>query len=489
MKQVNKQEERGANILGLSCVVRLQIFVLVLHSWPVYGFSNSRAMTSSRSSRAATIYLPNNPLGPAIPAQTSSTTTTWQRTTTPYQRTTARFQAFSSTSSDRNGVNDYVEDYNNISRIWALNNLLAAPKRLLQTSRGRLFGFSSVSILGKWRLWITNLMASARGKWSMYNSSSYRGCRRWWLSVVVAFCLCWWPVAWPASAAPTQLSPNEMSATSLRPGMTQSQAQAVERGEMTRDHVLQHFSSIHTDFETTAQIESPLLTNSPGEDVDDDDYDDYDERALAAEQAYSSKIPARRAGDGKKTLEAKQRETRIIRSDFATIKRPESASVTKLKVSLAVFVPTFGGTVVREFLRRKREAVYVKKGLEIQRAQYAEYFNVTSTNSTVANSDLEDALKGLKKNGNETDTAKGKSENSSKDGDDDDDDDDEDDDDEDDDSDEDDDDKPEPRSKSPKRPPRRPQGGGDQGGNSDGGDRGRPSDEDLNKWNEIFKKS
>ena len=138
-----------------------------------------------------------------------------------------------------------------------------------------------------------------------------------------------------------------------------------------------------------------------------------------------------------------------------------------LKVSVGLFIPTWGAMGVREFVRRRKEEQYVKKGLEILEAQKAEYFNITET---TPDSDIEDELKDLKDSDDD--------ENEDADQDDDDDDDD------DDDEEEDDDDEPPTR-----RSPKRPSGGPTSGGGGDDGDGGRPSEDDLKRLGDIFNKS
>ena len=130
-----------------------------------------------------------------------------------------------------------------------------------------------------------------------------------------------------------------------------------------------------------------------------------------------------------------------------------------LKVSVGLFIPTWGAMGVREFVRRRKEEQYVKKGLEILEAQKAEYFNITET---TPDSDIEDELKDLKDS----------------------DDDENEDADEDDDEEEDDDDEPPTR-----RSPKRPSGGPTSGGGGDDGDGGRPSEDDLKRLGDIFNKS
>ena len=149
------------------------------------------------------------------------------------------------------------------------------------------------------------------------------------------------------------------------------------------------------------------------------------------------------------------------RDQFASYQQSGPKTFLKFKVGVAFFAPTYGFMMGREYLRRRREERYVKKGLEILQAQKAEYFNITNTEN---DTDVEDELKNLKSN-NSTDT----------------DDDDDDDDDNDDDS----------PPAATRRPPRKPLGdppknSGGGGGNSNGKP---PSAADIDKLNKLLGKS
>ncbi|KAL7558975.1 hypothetical protein ACA910_006316 [Epithemia clementina (nom. ined.)] len=303
------------------------------------------------------------------------------------------------------------------------------------------------------------------------------------------------------------------AATSLRPGMTRSQAQALEQGQVSRQDVLVASSSSSTESAAPSKPKAAQQQKQPkGNDYDEEYDEDYDEEyddgydygaSSTTKRAMSSSTPP--VMKKKTTLRSGSRQTApagvtaaplLTQSDFAN---PNQFKVTnaqraasKFYVSLAVAVPLFGGTVIREQVRRRRESAYVKRGLELQRDQYKEYFNITTTNDDAS---VEDELKGLKKN-------------TTKSGDDDDDDGDDVDEDDDDDDDDEDDGKPRP---SLRRSPRKPPPGGGGGGGTDGsggagGDNGggggdsnnnnqkdnapnRMSNDDLDRLNEMFKKS
>ena len=252
---------------------------------------------------------------------------------------------------------------------------------------------------------------------------------------------------------------------SLRPGMTSDDAEKAASGDadvIKSNRGFQAGEGTGTGEAKQQQESQSKKKKKASESVyygDDDeeefDVDDFDDRVTV--------------GTAQDQVAAKRLKAQTT-SQFASNSKGKSAALTA-KVAAGLFVPTFGGMFVREFFRRRREEEYVKKGLEILEAQKAEYFNVTET---TPDSDVEDALKGLKKN--ETGAN---------------DDDDNDDDDDDDDDDEDDDDEPPSGSSSKRRPKRGGPGGGD-GGSSGGGEDpgyGKASDEDLDKLKKMFDKS
>ena len=283
--------------------------------------------------------------------------------------------------------------------------------------------------------------------------------RRWMLSVTLGASLF---RSAPANAK-FSYELRETPTSSLRPGISREQAEKIEQGEMDGRWV-----QAKTTLSTTEPEKQPAA--APKKTVkqsslygDDEDFDDEDDDFLEDEVVGSSSPRAASQAD---QTAAKRLQSR---SNFAAYHQGKTKALT-IKVGIAFFVPTYGALIVREYFRRRREEAYVQKGLEILEAQKAEYFNITNTS---ADSDVEDALKNLKKNETKTD-------------DDDDDDDDEDDDDEEDDDDDEEDDRPRGRRGGPRRP--LGDGGGDSGGSSGDGS-GRPSDEDLDKLNQMFKRS
>ena len=283
----------------------------------------------------------------------------------------------------------------------------------------------------------------------------------------------------PAHAAPTT---NEAPvSTSLRPGMTNEQATLVNQGQLSRNDLQGQF-----DFGSTSTQQQQHQQTSPKNNKDDDSYDEFsDDVDLDDDMEEWDSIST--SNSGPTTLAAPSAAMAAASgpssSGFASNadRSARKQRMTQIQVGTLIFGPTFGGTMIREYVRRRREEAYVTKGLEIQKAQYAEYFNVTETTK---DSDLEDELKGIK-NKNETSTDDDEDE-------DDDEQDNSNDDDEEDDSDEDDDEPEPPRGSSSRGGPKRPSPPGD-GGSSGGSDAdpgyGKPSDEDLDRLNSMFNKS
>ena len=216
--------------------------------------------------------------------------------------------------------------------------------------------------------------------------------------------------------------------------------------------------------------------NSVYGDLEDEDFDE-DEFADLEDDDSSKKATTSTKVTEAEIARARAMQTNTAQQQYMAYKKKDP--YLKLKVGAAVFIPSFGGQSFRELYRRRKEERYVQKGLEIMRAQEAEYFNITNT---TADSDVEDELKKLKDDEDDDD-------------DDDDDSDDEDYDDEDDsDDDDDDEDEDDDRRRKPKRPTR---GGGPRGDGGDssgsGGDNdpghGKPSDEDTERLNNLFNKS
>jgi hypothetical protein len=256
-----------------------------------------------------------------------------------------------------------------------------------------------------------------------------------------------------AAAAATKEKPQTMS---IRPGMTRKQAERMEQGDVrVIEQIKAEVPSTFTAPPTSTSEQKKTSVVDYG-----DDEEDEEDHILLEESDYL--FPSGPASQSDKIRSEKIQAKTVDK--FAAQYRGKSKSLS-IKVGVAFFVPTYGVLIVREYIRRRREEAYVKKGLEILEAQKAEYFNITET---TPDSDVQDALKGLKKNATKTD-------------------DDDDDDDDEDDDDNDDDDEPEPPSR---RPPRKPKGdgGGGQGGGSDR-DNGKPSDKDIDKLKNIFNKS
>ena len=268
---------------------------------------------------------------------------------------------------------------------------------------------------------------------------------------------------------------------SLRPGMSREQAKAVEVGDVTVIQEIEQAPSVFksagtTTSTTTGGSSSGSKAKKGGSDQTKSksafdyygDEDDDEEDDFLNDIGHDFSVPASQAD--KALAERLQSST----SDKFAARYQTKSKATTFKVGLAFFGPTYGFMIVREYVRRRREETYVKKGLEILKAQKAEYFNVTET---TPDSDVEDALKNLK------------NKNSTK-ADDDDDDDDDDYDDDDDNDEDDDDDEPEPPRR---RPPRKPlgngpkgDGGAGSGSKSDDPGYGKPSDEDIDRLKRLY---
>ena len=246
---------------------------------------------------------------------------------------------------------------------------------------------------------------------------------------------------------------------SIRPGMSDEQASKLVEGELPDDmpkagSALDTTGSLlESDQKKTSKISSSI--DYGDEDGEEDDFMDFekvgssttDRKSFQAQQLVADRLQS--AG----------------RSQFSGID-PSKTKTRGLyvKVSVALFIPTWGAMGVREFVRRRKEEAYVQKGLKILAAQRAEYFNITET---TADSDIEDELKDLK---------------------DDSEDDDEDDSDDDEDDDDDDDEPDVPRLPS-RKGPKKPSGGGGTSGSDDDLGYGKPSDDDLKRLGDLFNKS
>ena len=287
--------------------------------------------------------------------------------------------------------------------------------------------------------------------------------RKSFFSVSVASSVLFGPFTPPKANAKFSYELQETPTHSIRPGMSRTQVDSVEKGELDIKAIessnLQQQQQQSPSTSSAKQVKKKRFwgrKEKPSSYLyEDEDLDDGDDEIVVSDvigsQADQSKAQQMQASSKK---------------EFSYYNQGKSRALT-VKVGLAIFVPTFGAQVLREHIRRKREEEYVKKGLEIQRAQKAEYFNVTSTSN---DSDVEDELKDLKNKDGKSD-----------------DDGDDDDDDEDTDNEDDDDDEPEP----PRRRglPRRPPPSSPSGGSDPTGSDNRPSDEDLSRLNDLFKKS
>lgn len=259
---------------------------------------------------------------------------------------------------------------------------------------------------------------------------------------------------------------------SLRPGLSQEQATALaEEGEVP-DDLPKATSTITTQQQSrnTADKQAPTKLKEAAKknsfDYGDEDDDDFEDDDLFMDEKAKD-TSGRRTSISKSAMAKSADFQAATKSQFSGM-GPKSKSQSKMmtvKVSVGLFIPTWGAMGVREFVRRRKEETYVQKGLAILEAQKAEYFNITETKS---DSEIEDELKDLK------------------DSEDDDDEDDEDDEEDDDDDEEDDEEDDEPPSR--RRPKRPSGGGGDNGGGADDGS-GRPSDDDLKRLGDIFDKS
>jgi hypothetical protein len=280
--------------------------------------------------------------------------------------------------------------------------------------------------------------------------------RRWLVSLALA------TTVWRNAQAPAQAKfayeLRDTPTASLRPGVSAAQAAAIDTGDLDGRAVVTPTTTTTTPAPSTKSAASP---NNDYDDYEDDDADFLDDQAMVR----SSSIGGSAISSADQAAAARLQG----QTSFASKRTAGKTTALTAKVGVAFFLPTYGTLIVREYVRRRREENYVQKGLEIMKVQKAEYFNITGT---AADSDVEDALKSLKKNETATDE----------------DDDDDDDDDEDDDDDDDDDEEDErPRGR---RSPPRPSGGGGSGSNGGGGeDTSGPSEEDLNRLNQMFKRS
>jgi hypothetical protein len=177
---------------------------------------------------------------------------------------------------------------------------------------------------------------------------------------------------------------------SLRPGVTQEQATQMVEGTVPDDYVPDGKSvfdetaaAVQDRKEAQARTKQSKNSFDYGDDdendgaVNEDDaflseYSDKDQVNLAPSSRKSSILKSQQAISDRLTSSTRDQFTGI---DTAKTK---TRSMT-VKVSVALFIPTWGAMGAREFFRRRREEVYVKTGLEIMKVQKAEYFNATKT--------------------------------------------------------------------------------------------------------------
>lgn len=261
---------------------------------------------------------------------------------------------------------------------------------------------------------------------------------------------------------------------SLRPGVTQDQAIALNEGEVPDDlpepsssSTLQNLQQQRQQEQQQSETKKSSKRSFDYGDDDDDDGDDFDDFLDDDDKSRKSSLNTRTSISKSELSKASDFQS-STKSQFSGMgpKSTAQSRMLTLKVSIGLFIPTWGAMGVREFVRRRKEEKYVKKGLEILEAQKAEYFNITET---TPDSDIEDELKDLK-----------------------DEDEDEEDESDDDEEEEDEEDEEDLDESPPRRTPKRPSGGprDDSGGSSGGGDGdGRPSEDDLKRLGDIFNKS
>ena len=272
-------------------------------------------------------------------------------------------------------------------------------------------------------------------------------------------------VAFATTSLPKEeLRANDIILNSLKPGISREEAEKLAAGiivdqEEDGDIVLGQSSLPSSSKNDENKLKTKRVEKSTSVyDYGQDEYEDEDDENLDFEFE----------GDVKESDISPTKSITMGSSDSFAMSPPSKRS-TKMyaTATFSILVIPVTWLQTREFLRGRREQLYVEKGLEILQAQKAEYFNITTTSD---DSDIQDELKDLKNKKDENDE------------DNDEDDDDDEDDGEDDDEDEDD---------RPSRP-KKPRGGGGGDGDDDNDDdegSGPPSDEDVDRLNKMFKKS
>lgn len=229
---------------------------------------------------------------------------------------------------------------------------------------------------------------------------------------------------------------------SIRPGMSKEQADLVIQGKMDVETLKQIERQSETKpLKKRKQSQSkPVQKRSLYGDIEDEDDQDLLMEELDAQSVASFPSSSKSVSSFSGT---------IVLSD-------EQRRVLTRKIYCAVFIPTLGFLMGREYIRRRLEARYIKRGLAIQEAQRAEYLNVTSTSQSNQKDETSD--------------------------------------DDDSDDEDDDDDPPPPPGGRPDRPPRGDgpsgsSGGGRRGPTGSSSGYGRANDADIDRLKDLFKKS
>jgi hypothetical protein len=180
---------------------------------------------------------------------------------------------------------------------------------------------------------------------------------------------------------------------SLRPGVSMGQANTLNEGEIP-DDLPESTSALsqnqkQEEQETAAAKKSSSASNKAFDYGDDDEDDDFDDFLDEQDNAPTRKAPGARTSVSKKDVAKASDFQASTKSQFSGMgpKSQSQAKLLTLKVSVGLFIPTWGAMGVREFVRRRKEEAYVQKGLEILEVQKAEYFNITDTKSDSDNDD------------------------------------------------------------------------------------------------------
>ena len=172
---------------------------------------------------------------------------------------------------------------------------------------------------------------------------------------------------------------------SIRPGATREQATQLMDGEVPGDFA--DSKSVFDEQEMAPSKKKELTMSKSkskqtfdyGDDDDEDELDFFDDEGGNVVKSPSS--PSSISASKKATAEKLHSSTKSSFTGIDTSKTKTRSMY--LKVSVGLFIPTWGAMGVREFVRRRKEEAYVKKGLEILEAQKAEYFNSSSISESV----------------------------------------------------------------------------------------------------------